>query len=137
MSEISGAIKKPYALSITLQGLPKMSNQLLRGHWRIKHAHAMKWKLAVSLASHMKRPPEPLMRALVSIVRHSSTCPDFDGLVSAGKALIDGLVECGVLAGDSMAHIGQPSYTWEKCGPKKGHVVLEVRELTKETKCNL
>lgn len=121
-----------YKLEITLQGLPKMSNQLLRGHWRVKHAHAMKWKLAVSLACHRFKPLSPLDRATVTIVRASSVCPDFDGLVSAGKPLIDGLVECGVLAGDSMLHIGQPKYQWEKCAPKRGHVRIKIEELTNQ-----
>ncbi len=118
-----------YSHTFTLDGLPSMSNQNLRGHWRVKHANALKWKLRVALAMHGFKPAQPLDRATVTIIRHSSVAPDFDGLVSAGKHLIDGLVECGVLSGDSMAHIGQPAYLWCKAAPRKGHVVVKVEEL--------
>lgn len=117
-----------YKLEFTLQGLPKMSNQLLRGHWRVKHAHAMKWKLAVSLACHRFKPPQPLNRAMLTLTRASSVEPDFDGLVSGFKHVIDGLVECAVLANDKSACIGQPKYAWEKCAPKHGHIRITVEE---------
>lgn len=120
-------MSEPYALLLTLHGLPKMANQLLRGHWRVKHAHAMKWKLAVSLACHGRLPARPLERANVSIVRCSSVRPDFDGLVSSGKPLLDGLVEAGVLADDTHAVIAQPEYAWEKAPPRGGHTRVEVR----------
>ena len=122
-------MSKPYTLAFELPGLPLMANQLLRGHWRVKHAHAMKWKLAVSLACHRFKPPRPLTSAALSIVRVSSVEPDFDGLVSGGKHLIDGLVECGVLANDKSSCIGQPSYAWEKCAPRKGCVRITVEEI--------
>ena len=121
--------KAPYTLRIKLDGLPKMSNQLLRGHWRVKHAHALKWKLAVSLACHGLKPRQPLEQATLCLTRVSSHQPDSDGLVSGFKAVIDGLVECGVLAGDKPKHIGFPEFKWAKCAPGKGHVIVEVKEV--------
>ena len=109
-----------------------MSNQLLRGHWRVKHAHAMKWKLAVSLACHRFKPPQPLNRAVLTLIRASSAEPDTDGLISGFKHIVDGLVECGVLANDRPSNIGIPDYRWEKCAPKRGHVRIKIEELTNQ-----
>ena len=118
-----------YRLEFRLEGLPKMSNQLLRGHWRVKHAHAMKWKLAVSLACHGFKPRSPLASAALTLIRASSNEPDTDGLISGFKHIVDGLVECGVLANDKRSNIGVPDYRWEKCAPGKGHVRVTVTEL--------
>jgi hypothetical protein len=120
--------EKRYELSFTLKGLPKLTNGS-RTHWRVKHAHALKWKLRVSLACHGRKPREPLSKAHVRITRCSSVEPDFDGLVSGGKHLIDGLVECGVLVGDKMSVIGRPEYLWEKRKPRDGHVIVEVKSI--------
>ena len=118
-----------YLLKFELPGLPKMSNQLLRGHWRSKHIHAKKWKREIWMAAIHLKPLQPLEKALVTITRCSSVCPDFDGLVSAGKPLIDGLVECGVLIGDGMHVIGQPTYLWRKAAPGEGRTIILVNEV--------
>jgi len=120
-----------YKIAFAMAGLPKLGNQLLRGHWRTKHNNTIKWKVATAEAIELSggKPPHPLPRAAVAIVRHSSICPDFDGLVIAAKPIIDSLVECGVLEGDSMKHIGQPSYTWEKAKPGAGKVTVVVEQI--------
>jgi hypothetical protein len=117
---------KPYLLEFQILGLPKMSNELLRGHWGAKRGHAARWKMAVYTKCWHLRPPAPLSRALVTVTRCSAVQPDFDGLVSAGKPLIDGLVQAKIIVDDNMSVIGQPIYVWEKCQPKKGHVKIKV-----------
>jgi Holliday junction resolvase RusA-like endonuclease len=72
---------------------------------------------------------KPLTRAEVSITRFSSRQPDFDGMVSAGKSLLDGLVEAQVLIDDSQQVIGQPKYYWEQSRPGKGKVRVRVEAL--------
>lgn len=121
----------PYVIVFEIVGLPKMSNQLLRGHWRVKHEHAVKWKkaVAVSVMLNGKKPPQPLVSAALTITRVSSSRPDYDGLVSGGKALIDGLVECGVLSGDKHENIGAPTYLWEKGSKGHGKVRVKVEGL--------
>lgn len=122
---------KPYSLKFTIQGLPKMSNQLLRGHWQTKHAHAKKWKGAVRRAlAILNKPAQPLTSAALCLVRESSVEPDFDGLVSSFKSVIDGLVEEGVLKSDKSSCIGQPKYQWVKGKPKQGRIIVEVLEVT-------
>lgn len=118
-----------YSVAFEIAGLPKMSNQLLRGHWRVKHAHAVKWKSAVARAMLiMNKPAQPLAHAVLTLTRISSAEPDTDGLISGFKHIVDGLVECGVLAGDKPSNIGIPHYRWERGSKGHGKVRIEVRE---------
>jgi hypothetical protein len=115
-----------YTLEFEIAGLPKMSNQLLRGHWKVKHAHAKQWKRAVWLKAWPFKPPSPLVSAVLSFTRVSSSEPDFDGLVSGFKHVTDGLVECGIIATDKPSCIGQPSFSWEKGKAGKGKIRVKV-----------
>lgn len=122
--------KDAYQLAFSIAGLPKMSNQLLRGHWRVKHAHAVKWKAGVRNAlKALNKPATPLERAKLTLTRHSSVAPDYDGLVSSFKSVIDGLVEEGVLLNDKMTCIGVPDYRHEVAAPRQGRITIEVREV--------
>lgn len=71
----------------------------------------------------------PLERARLTLTRYSSVAPDFDGLVSSFKHIIDGLIDAGVIVGDSMKVIGAPTYLWEKTSPAKGRVKVIVEEV--------
>jgi hypothetical protein len=119
----------PYQLEFRIDGLPKMANHLLRGHWRVKHAHAVKWKRAVktALLFHVK-PAQPLTSAALQLTRHSSAEPDFDGLVSGFKAVIDSLVECGVIKSDKPSCV-KSEYLWRKGRPGKGYITVRVEEV--------
>lgn len=128
-AKVSADNAKPYTLVFEIAGLPKMSNQLLRGHWRVKHAHAVKWKGAVARAMQvLNKPAQPLAHAVLTLTRISSAEPDTDGLISGFKHIVDGLVECGVLAGDKPSNIGIPHYRWERGSKGHGKVRIEVRE---------
>ena len=115
-----------YSLSFRLPGLPEPINRQMV-HWRNRHAQIKKWKAAVALEleSHVK-PPQPLTSAVLCLTRNSSVEPDFDGLVSGFKAIIDALVEQGILSDDKMSVIGQPKYEWRKAPPGKGFVQVKV-----------
>lgn len=129
-TNVAAGSEKLYTVVFEIVGLPKMSNQLLRGHWGAKAGHADKWKLAVAKALRiLNRPPQPLASAALTLTRVSSVEPDYDGLVSSFKHIIDALVEHGVLVGDKRKHIGVSKYLWER-GPKShGKVRVEVREV--------
>lgn len=118
-----------YTLEFELQGLPKMSNQMLRGSWKGRHGNATKWKRAVWAKSWHFKPAQPLERATLTLTRMSSTEPDFDGLVSGFKPVIDGLVECGIIQSDKMSCIGQPKYSWLRAPACKGKIVVKVEEV--------
>jgi len=114
-----------YSLEVRLEGLPKPTNRS-NVHWRVRAEHAKEWKQKTFTVCWHLRPPEPLTKAKITISRHSSVCPDFDGLVSAGKHILDGLVQAKILVDDKFAVIGQPNYLWFKERPKFGHIIIKV-----------
>ena len=78
------------------------------------------------------RPKAPLEKAWVEVTRHSSVEPDYDNRAYAAKALIDGLVEHGLLAGDEPKHIGAPAYLWVKARRGAGWVRIVVSDVELE-----
>ncbi len=114
-------------LAFELAGLPKLTNSL-RVHWRVKHNESVKWKQLVKEKLSWV-PPHPMKKAKITLTRCSSREPDFDGLVSGFKHVLDGLVEAGVLQNDKPSVIGQPTYLWEHAGPRAGKIKIRVEEL--------
>jgi len=122
--------KEKYRINIEIPGLPKRPNQVLRRHWSTAMNEKKQWYSAVGLAiPARKRPPRPLHRALVKFGRHSTTPPDYDGLVSSFKWVCDALVYHGILIDDKMSNIGMPEFYWEKAPRKKGFITVEVQEI--------
>lgn len=118
-----------YSVEFELKGLPKLTNQLSRGVWQKRMGHTNLWKRKVWAAVWHLKPPEPLAHAALTLIRCSSREPDFDGLVSGFKPVIDGLVEAGILANDKSSNIGQPKYEWVKTSPKLGKIKIKVEEV--------
>ena len=88
------------------------------------------WEESVYWATVGETPVEPLERASLRIVRHSSGPePDFDNLVQGGKFLADGLVKAGVLADDKPSVVPVREYLWEKCKRGEGRVCISVEEI--------
>lgn len=106
-------------------GLPKTTNGSMV-HWRIKHAETKKWKRLVFMAVVKNLPPQPFLKAKLTLTRCSSREPDFDGLVSSFKHVIDGLIEAQVLQNDRMSNIGQPTYLWERANLRKGMIKVKI-----------
>lgn len=97
-----------------IRGLPKTTNSGGRSHWSLKVKEANKWKSLVGTeVLKLGLDNLKLNRAVLTLTRHSSVEPDFDGLVSSFKHVIDGLVVYGVLTSDKSSVIGQPKYFWE------------------------
>lgn len=114
-------------LAFELQGLPRMTNNLMV-HWRTRHNDVLKWKRLVKAQVQLTWPKKQpaLTSAALTLKRYSTREPDFDGLVSGFKSVIDGLVEAGVLLNDKQSVIGQPKYLWEYAGPKQGKIFVKV-----------
>lgn len=74
-------------------------------------------------------PPRPLTKAKLTLIRHSSRCPDYDGLVVSFKPVVDALKKCGIIADDSMSVIGKPTYEWKKIGVREGKIAVIVDEI--------
>lgn len=117
-----------------LFGLPKRTNNSATS-WRARHAEARKWKSLVGNIVAANAPLRqilkdrgPLEKAKLTLTRHSSISPDFDGLVSSFKHVIDGLIEAGVISNDKMSNIGIPEYRWQMTSPKKGQITVKVEE---------
>ena len=86
---------------------------------------ARQWKEMVVWHVGNKRPEKPLSVPKITIIRMSSSQPDYDGLVSSGKHLLDGLIVARVLDDDK--HV-RPNYLWEKCPSKEGRMRIIVEE---------
>lgn len=119
-----------YILEFKLLGLPKMTNGSGRVHWSLQHKRAMLWKSLVKCGVKDLLPAKPLVKAKLTLTRHSGNCPDSDGLVSGFKHVIDGLVEAKVLENDKFSNIGMPDYRWEKAPLKKGFITIKVEEIS-------
>jgi hypothetical protein len=118
-----------YSVTVRLDGLPKMVNASFKNNWRALWAEKKKWKELVARSFLPHQPAEPLQKAKVTIIRYSSRCPDFDGMVSGAKALLDGLKLARIIIDDNMNVIGQPNFKWEKAPPKKGAIEITVESI--------
>lgn len=74
------------------------------------------------------KPTQPMLSARIEMIRHSSTEPDFDNLVSSFKWILDGLIDAGVIVSDKPSVIGQPVYQWKKAAPKNGFIEVKVSD---------
>ena len=116
-----------YQLEFSIGGLPKNINNA-RMQWFIRHKENQHWKKLVAFAVGTRVPPFPLKKAKLTLIRHSSSEPDFDGLVASFKSVIDGLIECRVIENDKMSNIGRPEYLWQKARPGDGSITVKVEE---------
>jgi Holliday junction resolvase RusA-like endonuclease len=114
-----------FKLEITLPFLTKPINAQSK-NWRAVHADRKKIKESVAWRVKGLEPKHPLRKAWVECERHSSNSPDYDGLVSSFKSVIDGLTEAGVIEDDNMEIIGMPSFRWFKAPKGKGFIVIRV-----------
>lgn len=95
-----------YKLNITLNSLPDSLNKGLRTH-RFKYQQKnKKWDWLIFGMVRDKLPPEPLLKARLTIVRHFYRTLDYDGLVGSLKPVVDALVSAGVLSDDTYAVTG-------------------------------
>lgn len=117
-----------YKLEIQINDLPKTRNALADRRWE-RRKEATKWHELVRHKAELARPAAPLRRATLHLVRHSSRCPDYDGLVSSFKYVIDGLVNCGIIIDDNMKVIEKPLYEWFKVKKNHGFITVEVNEI--------
>lgn len=108
-------------------GLPPLPNA--KKHWRKVSSDRKKWRTWSALTFCDKRPPAPLQRAKLTLTRHSSSEPDYDGLVASFKSVVDGLVDAKVLVNDKPANIGIPEYRWMYERAKLGRITIAIEEV--------
>lgn len=113
-----------------LQGLPKMTNSQGHLHWRFKTQESKKWKKLVSeKCISLGINNLNLEKAQLTLTRYSEREPDFDGLVSGFKHVIDGLVECKLLVNDRISNVGQPRYIWERTKRNEGKIKVKIEKV--------
>ncbi len=120
---------KLYSFEFEINELPKPINRQQGMHWRQKSQYVKVWHNMVGAKIAGHKPSIPLMKARLTLTRMSSVEPDFDGLVSSFKPVIDGLIVCGVIVNDKMTNIGQPRYSWVKARPGKGGIKVRIEEV--------
>lgn len=118
-----------YHVLLRIEGLPKPYNAITHMHWYVKKQIKDKAQKAIKEASEGMRPAVPLTKAKLICRRHSCKAPDFEGLVSSFKHLIDGLVVHKILIDDNMDIIGKPDFRWLKAPRGKGFIEIEIEEL--------
>lgn len=114
-----------YKLYLKIERVPHSLNKKLRKHYKANHRENKLWDHLIGFNVARKKPPVPLTRAKVTIVRHASRTMDFDGLVGSLKPVVDALVTCGVLSDDSWKVLG----SWnvhQRFRPLKEGQMLEI-----------
>ncbi len=120
-----------YSLEFELEGLPETINQMIRMRQVVYRKKKNAWKEKVGIVVGHRVPNSPLEQATVILTRFSSVYPDFDGLVSSFKHILDGLVDAGILEDDKPKNFkgDGPVYRWQKIAPKMGKIKVEVVEV--------
>ena len=121
-----------YFLTLRIEGLPKRPNNQ-SGGWRGRAAETRIWKRKISEQMAIKRislPIAPLQKVHMTLTRHSSQEPDYDGLVSSFKSTLDALQECKILANDKMSNFvgGKPDYFWKRAPIRGGFIEVTITE---------
>lgn len=122
-----------YELKIRIDELPKTRNTLSAKHWRVRHNESTKWHRLVFNHTHGLKPPAPLDKCILTLERHSSAEPDYDGLVSSFKYPIDALVMAEIITDDKPSVIVDSNYRWFKTSPKKGFIIISVASYNQNT----
>jgi hypothetical protein len=115
-----------YTFEFEIPELPKPINRQMSMHWTAKGEYVRSWHAQVAAHIGKNKPAAPLKKARLTLIRFSSTEPDFDGLVSSFKPVLDGLIKCGVLEDDKPSNIGKSSYEWEYAKAKQGKIKVKI-----------
>lgn len=116
-----------YNLEFTVPGLPKTFNTIAKKNIiRLKQGEKTKWLNEIYYNTLGKRPKCPLLKAKLTLWRCSSIAPDYDGLVSSFKFVIDALVACKIIIDDNMSVIGVPEFHWSYASKNNGFIAIKV-----------
>lgn len=113
---------------IEIQGLPPMANGG-HGSWQKSHGIRKAWKTRVGNMLLGKVPRTPYQLIHVIFTRHSSSEPDYDGLVHGFKPVRDALVNFGIVIDDDSTHM-RSEYRWCKAKAKEGKITIEITPIT-------
>lgn len=114
-----------FTLSLSIKCLPESLNKSLRSNRHASNRKNKAWDSLIWAETYSMRPPKPLQKAKISLVRHSHRMLDFDGMVGALKPVVDALVTAGILVDDRWSVTGK----WDVdqvFRPKKEGPLLEI-----------
>lgn len=117
---------EPYMLELRMPGIPSGPNGG-HGHWAAKAKHKKQWRLKTCLKAVPFAPLIPLSKAEIECIRYTSHSMDYDNLVASFKAIIDGLMDAGIIVDDNQGVLVKRTYTHEKIRNKYKHVKVTVR----------
>lgn len=114
---------------LAIDWLPRihLSNDERKLHWRaLSNIHA-DWREAGAQACRLVRPPK-MERAFITVwSQHpGGVLPDPDAPSPSVKAALDGIVDAGVLPGDTGKHVGGVLYLPPVKGPKGSRPTLYI-----------
>lgn len=89
-----------YKMDIVVQGCPESLNKVLRMHYIKRNAYNQRWHHIIDLSTLGMKPPEPLMKAKLTLVRNAYRSLDYDNCVSSMKPIVDGLVRAFIIKDD-------------------------------------
>jgi len=104
--------------------LPKTVNELMRRHYREVTKEKNRVYEAVGFGVMNHTPNKPFKEAKLYLTRHSAVQPDWDGLVSSFKFVIDALIKYKIIENDGPDNIGQSQVHWEKAPRLKGFITI-------------
>lgn len=123
-----------YRLELLVPGLPPSNNKNLRKHHLRRNDQNKLWYREIYLASRSSRPPEPLIKCRLTLIRFTSSFLDYDNLVSSFKAVVDGLTHAKVIIDDKWTVTGKWNVDQVKIPrSQKGRIEIVVEELSIET----
>ena len=100
-----------------------------RHHWSVNREVARAWRRLAVAAARLQGIPT-IQRARVVVTFHKATAARYDpgNLAPVSKAIVDGLVDAGVLPDDSHEYLVGPDH---RAGEKTAtpHVVVTITEL--------
>lgn len=116
-----------YTLEIEIPTEATDANKINRGNKFAHNAVRQKIKRDIDILCRGKKPGFPLELFKLTIVRHGTRALDYDNLISSFKAHIDGLVNAGIIKGDSWRYIR--SINTSQVISKEKKLVIKVKEV--------
>jgi hypothetical protein len=117
------------SINLTILDLPKSQNFLYGKHWRVRHAHSLKWMRLVERALIEQERGAlglELAKATLTLTRFSDRELDFDNLCSTFKHPIDSLVKLKVIKDDKPSVIGSPIFLWQKAKRAESKITIKI-----------
>ena len=118
-----------YFVKFRIDDLPKTRNQLTYGKRYDRVKEKDKWLQLVAITVGNKIPKKPITLAEISLKRASSSLPDYDGLVSSFKYVIDALVKLDILKDDNLKILPNPTYEWTRVKRNEGYIEVCLKEI--------